>query len=320
MKRALILALLAFTTPASAAVDNDPSAAACTVKGKQSIQEPLFAGATGGTPLLTLSGHEREIEAYELPGDAHTGRIRVRAKRNVPGIRVDGYIPGKNVTFSATKDQVVITDHVWIRAGAYLRVFQSATSLDAEPMHSPIGNVRTRLACSELRFGLSASPATTKANGWFYFKQKSTPLLDGPGGKPVFTVSLLVDRTSLRVASLKTQGTFHEIEIFDDVKVSGWVRAVDLEPEKAGDYGAIGGLGLTGVGTSGSSAPVRIAKQDVEIYLAPNSAGQSVGVLEKGARVWAAPVTNGFSTITFVERDAVPPDGKQFHVLTSAVQ
>ncbi len=319
MKRTLAIAALLVTTRARAAVDVDPASTACTVKGKTSIATQLYAGPVGGTPLVTLSAHERIVEALELPADTQSGRVHVRARRDVPGLRVDGYIAGKVLTFSASKDQVVVTDHVWIRGGAALKLFQGASDLEGEPLNAPIAHARTRIACGELRFGTFSASATSKASDWYFFRQKSTPLFDAPGGKVIFTVTLNVGTHGVSVGSVKKQGAFHEIVVDDAVRLAGWVRAADLEPDKE-DYGAVGGLGLSGTGTSGSSMPIRTAKQDVEVYLGPSSTGPAVGVLEKGAKVYATPVANGFSTITFVDRDAVAPDGKQLHVLTTAVQ
>lgn len=318
MKRLLaIAALVLHAAPSHAANDTGPVSVACAVKGKAALPEKLFASASGGTHLLTLSTHERTIEVTELPTDTATGRLRIRAVRDVPGIRVDGYVAAKAVTFSATTVQTVISDHVWIRAGASLRLFQSATDLQAEPIGSPIAHVRAQVACGELRLGTFGSAVLPKTNDWYYFKANKTPLLDGPGGKPVFSIELLVDRTSVSVGSLKKQGVYQQIELSDVVRVVGWVRAADLEP--VNDGGSAHGLGLLGTSGYGSSQTVRTAKLDSEIYLGPGTTGPMVGVLEKGARVYASAVANGYSTITFVDRDALPPDGKQFHVLTSSV-
>lgn len=319
MKRTLAIAALLVTTRGRAAVDVGPASAACTVKGKTVVATQLFEGPIGGAPLATLSNHERIVEVVELPADSLTGRARVRARRDVPGLRVDGYVAGKALTLSAGKNQVVVTDHVWIRGGAALRLFQSANDLEGEPLNAPIANVRTRIACGDLRFGTSWSSAPTKGADWYFFRKKTTPLFDVPGGEVIFTVTLNANTHNVSVGSITKQGAFHQIVVDDTVRLEGWVRAADLEPDKD-DYGAVGGLGLSGIGTSGSSMPIRTAKQDIEIYLAPSATGPAVGVLEKGAKVYATPVANGFSTITFVDRDAVAPDGKQLHVLTTAVQ
>jgi hypothetical protein len=201
-----------------------------------------------------------------------------------------------------------------------LKLYQSATDLQGEPEHTPIANVRTRIECSELRFGGFGSAVEPKKNR-YYFKQKTTQLFDSAGGKLVFTINLIVDPDSLVIASTKQQGAFHLIELNDDVKVTGWVRGSDIVAEKPDNGELVGGLGMLGTSGGGYGASsVKTVKLDTDVYLAPNANGASVGVLEKGAQVLAHPVANGFSTITLLARDAVPPDGKEFHVLTSAVQ
>jgi hypothetical protein len=322
MKR-IVLALMMVSAPASAAVDNDPAASMCVVKGKASIGGPLFGTSGGGTPLLTLSSSERLVEAYELPADPVLGRTRIRARRTVPGIRVDGYIAAKSLTYSVTKEQVVVSDHVWIAPGASLKLFQSATDLQGEPWSSSIANVRTRIACEDLHFGLSGYVAGPKLPR-FYFKHKTTQLYDAPGGKLVFTINLLGNPEYQAIGSVKKEGAFHLIEMHDDVKVVGWVRAIDIEaekPEPGGSMlGALSGIGGLGGDYAAAANAIKTVKFDTDVYLAPNTTGPSVGVLEKGAQVLVHPVANGFSTITLFSRDVLPPDGKEFHVLTSAVQ
>lgn len=321
MKRALAISvLLSVASPARALVDNDPATIACSMKGKTTIAAPLFLTASGGSAVLTLSNHERTVEVSELPADAASGRLRVRARRDVPGVRVDGYIAGRALTISSRKEISIVPGHVSLRAGASLRLFQSASDLQGEVWDPPIAHARGRVECGELQLGTTSGGGSgVKAEGYYFFRNKSTSLLDAPGGKTIFTVELLWDRKTVHLTSIKQQGAFLRVDYSGEVKLNGWVRAADLE-EQAGELGALGGLAGMGTGGWGSSAPVRAAKYDTEIYLGPSATGPAIAILEKGARVWATPVANGFSTIRIIDRDALPPDGKDFHVLTTAVQ
>jgi hypothetical protein len=290
--------------------------ALCTIVGKAKMYVPVYSAASGGTVLLNASNHERNIRANELPADTATGRIRVRASRDVPGIRIDGYVASKTFTFSAAADQPVVPDHVWLRSGASLRLYQSTSALEGDAFASPLAHTRTRIECADLRFG--TTPAGPQPKGErVLFRTNSTPLFASPAGKQVFTIDILPNE-DVTVFAVKTQGVFRKIEVAEDVKVSGWVRAADLDT-----FGAGPGYG-TGTGTLGGSYAKKIqtehlAKYDTEIYLGPGTSGPVVGILEKNAHVYQTPVANGYSTFTFVERDAQPPDGKEFHVLTSAL-
>lgn len=316
MKRVLLLGLLMFSHRASASVDATTSPATCTVKGKVQMPVPVWSAPIGGVQLLQLAYQDRNVEAFDFPTDSSIGRVHTRSSRDVPGLRVDGWVYAKTLTFSAARDQPVIVNHVWLTAGASLRLYQTPNALEGDAYNSPMANTRTRIDCADLRFGGSGTPAPPKGE-LMYFKNKSTKLLDGPAGKPVFTIDLL--RDTVDVVSVKTQGLFRSIEVVDVVKVSGWVANADLVTQPSGDYA--GSLGLSGVGTYGNpSKPSFVAKYDTEVYLDGNGTGPVAAILEKDARVFATPVANGYSTITLYNHDASPPDNKSFYVLTSALQ
>lgn len=292
-----------------------PSNAQCTIRGREKMQVPVYSAANGGALLLNASGHERTIQASDLPADSATGRIRVRAVRDVPGIRIDGYVASKTFSFSATKDQPVVADHVWLRSGAALRLYQSPGVLEGDAFDSPLAHTRTRIECGDLRFGTAGAGPLPKGER-VLFRGKTIPLFDSPAGKQVFTLDLTSDA---RVFALKTQGAFRKIEVAEDVKVIGWVHSADLDTYGAsGNYGVGSGGGTIGYGKK--IQPEDVAKYDTEIYLGPDTNGPVVGILEKNAHVYQTPVANGYSTFEFVDHDATPPDGKRFHVLTSALQ
>jgi hypothetical protein len=319
MKRLLLVAPLLFAPRANASVDASAPSPSCTVKGKLKMAVPVYAAGTGNVELLTFSNLERNVETLEFPKDTATGRIRTRSSRDVPGLRVDGWVAGKTFTFSTTKDQPVVTNHVWLTAGASLRLFQTPKALEGDAFESPFASTRARVECSDLKFGTAALPSKPKGS-WLYFKNKTTKLLDSPAGKPVFTLQLQVELDAVDVIVTKTQGTFSQIEIVDVVKVSGWVASSDLKDQPYAGGGGIGALGGGGIGTVVSKQPTYTAKFDTDVYLAPSAGGQVAATLEKDAQVYATPVANGYSQITLVNRDAYPPDGKSFYVQSTALQ
>jgi hypothetical protein len=318
MKRLLLVTPLLFAPRVSASVDASAAPPTCTVKGKLKMPVPVYSAGTGGVELLTLAGHERNVETIEFPKDTATGRIRTRSSRDVPGLRVDGWVAGKTFAFSATKDQAVVANHVWLTAGASLRLFQTPKALEGDAFASPFANTRARVECSDLKFGTASLPSKPKGS-WVYFKNKTTKLLDSPAGKPVFTIQLQVELDAVDVIVTKTQGTFSQIEVVDAVKLSGWVASSELKDQPNAVGGGIGSIGTGTVGTSSSKQPTYTAKYDTEVYLAPTAGGQIAATLEKDAVVYATPVANGFSQISLVNRDAYPPDGKSFYVQATAL-
>jgi hypothetical protein len=143
MKRALTLLLLCVSPAARATVD-PPMPATCTVKGKLRKRVEVYSAATAGTQLLTTHFmYDRNYEIYEFPGDTKTGRVHARSSRDVPGLRIDGFIAAEDFLFTAAKDQPVIVDHVWLAAGASLRLFATKNGLEADAIGSPFANTRT---------------------------------------------------------------------------------------------------------------------------------------------------------------------------------
>ena len=321
MKRHLGIAIVAITVDyasvSHATGGLDLASAQCTIKGRAKLAVPVYSAPNGGVQLLSVSGHERNVLASDLPPDTASGRIHVRASRDVPGLRIDGYVASKTFTFSAAKDQAVVANHVWLRAGASLRLYQSLTALDGDAFGSPIANTRTRVDCADLRFGETSAAPTPKGEKML-LHAKATPLLDGPAGKQVFLIDAHGGHDLIVYAS-KTQGVFRKIDFAEDVKFVGWVRAADLDTFGAGPLYGIGGLGGSG-DYANKVQTTYTAKYDTEVYLSAGTSGPVAAVLEQGAVVYQHPISNGYSTITLYDHDASPPDGKDFHVLTSALQ
>jgi hypothetical protein len=321
MKRALTLLLLCVIPEARAAVD-PPTPATCTVKGKLRKRVEVYSAATAGTQLLTTHFlYDRNYEIYEFPGDTKTGRVHARSSRDVPGLRIDGFIAAEDFLFTAAKDQPVIVDHVWLAAGASLRLFATKNALEADAMGSPFANTRTHVECADLRLGRSGPTALAAKGSTVVFKSKTVKLLDAAGGKLVFTLKLLDEPSSLRITSTQTQGAFQKIEVGAPVRVSGWVASGDLDaPPTAQGMSDIG----TGGGTAGTFGkmmkPSKAAKHDTEVYLSASTTGPVAAILEKDARVFPSYAEGGFSKIKLVDNDASPPDGKDFYVSASALQ
>jgi hypothetical protein len=319
MKRAffaLVFALLA----ADARAANDPSQPACKLQSKQKLSTFVYSAPEKGIELAQLQYFEWSVELLDFPADSLTGRVRMRARRDVPSIRVDAWVSAGAFAYYAQRDLPVVVDHVSIASSARLRLFHpEAAVFDAEPEFPTFEKTRAPIACGDI--GLSLPKSSPKAQSGapreVVLKSSSVPLFDGPTGKVVFTLVPLPKSGPVSLDGFEKSGGFEHVRFDGDVRIDGWVRSSDLRAPNKDDAYGLGGLGMSGTGGGyGSSAKQWSARVDTEIRLGKETNAPVVGILEKGARVW---ITKGsdWSEIRMVDSAAIPPKGKLFYVRTS---
>lgn len=297
----------------------------CTINGKLAFSTALYSAASGGAQLANLGWTVRKVDVSELPADSATGRAKIDTRRDTPSIHFVGWAAADTLQLRSKADVAVITDHVWIRSGAPLRVRQpSPGNFVIEPRNPNFGKLSAPLTCSDLALGTDGPvPAPTSPSKEFLFKGKSTPLYDAPGGKQIFTLEPTAPLKDFIVEIRESQGAWHHFKFVANEKVDGWLSAKDLVPHKPDDDNefGMGGLGLSGLGGGDGPFPKNmVAAKDTTVWLEASKSGVVVGTLEKGAKVRALPAAPGFSTITLWDFDAHPPAGKSFHVLTSELK
>lgn len=324
-RRALLaLALLSVTASADRARASADAVASskCALQGKVAFSGAVYSEPTGGVQLAMLLWSPRRVEVSDLPADTAKGRAHVELRRDQPGIRVTGWMPGDSLPLTAKSELVVAADHVFIRAGHPLRVLQPHPGdWFAEPKYPSFAKVRAPLACADLALAATTSaPTDPRPSKPFFFKSKNTPLYDKPGGKVVFGLELLGATDTYQLEVRETKGAWHHFESGGAERIDGWVRAQDLVAPKEDDggdmLGALGGLGLSGMGGTGPAPVPMTALRDSNVYLDTAKSGVVAGVLEKGAKVRAKPAAPGFSVVTLVEYDVAAPPGKSFFVLS----
>ncbi|MGZ3478370.1 MAG: hypothetical protein ACXVCJ_27980, partial [Polyangiales bacterium] len=272
-----------------------------------------------GLELAQLQHFDWLVEVLEFPADTVTGRVRVRARREVPSIRVDAWVSASTFTYWAQRELPVVVDHVAIASGTTLRLFHpDAAVLDAEPRYATFEKTRAPVACGDI--ALSAPKSTPKAQKAapreVVLKSPSVPLYDAANGKLVFTLVQVKKNELVSFDAFEKASGFERVHYDGDVRIDGWVRSSDVRAPDPGDLYGLGGLGLSGTGGGyGSSAPKWAAKVDTEIRLGTDAKAPVVGLLEKGARVW---ITKGpdWSEIRLVDAAAMPPKDKHFFVRT----
>jgi hypothetical protein len=317
MKRLLLaIAVSLFAHGAGAA--NDPAKPACKVSGKKSMSIFIHSAPEKGEDLAQLQYGEWWIDIVDFPADSQHGRLRMRARRDHPSIRVDAWVSGAEIDFYAQRDLPIIVDHVSISVNARLRLYHpEAAVFDGEPWSPTFEKTRTPIACDDIGFSQVKVPIKPAGKGRdVLLKAASAPLFDSPTGKIVFTLVHVEPYPTPLEAFEKANGMEH-VRYDGDVHVDGWVRSSDLRDPKPEDNYGLGGLGLTGTGGGyGSSAKAWTARVDTEIHLGKDAKAPLVGILEKGARVW---ITKGsdWSEIRMVDSAALPPKGKSFYVRTA---
>lgn len=321
VRRSLFAAALLLTVDSASASVDVTSTSGCALQGKISFSTSVWAASTGGVQLASLYYAERRVELTELPTDSTYGRARVEIRREVvPSIRVVGWAPADGLQLTIRNDAVVVPDHVWVRRGAAVHLTQPKPGeFSVEPRYATFGKVRANVSCGDLALGFEPAPASPTTPATTHrFKGKSTALFDAPNGKQVFTLDLLGSPSSFDVEIRETKGAWLHFQFASGEKIDGWLRAKDLvqpKEEESDAYGALGGLGLSGIGAK--STPVAmVATKDTAVYLDTAKSATVAGTLEKGAKVRAWPAAPGFTMITTWDNDIAPPPGKSFFVLT----
>lgn len=318
--RRLLLAVAVTVFAPTAGAANDPMQPACKLLSKQRMSFTIYSAPEKGQPLADLHHQEWSLELLDFPADSATGRLRVRARRDVPSIRVDAWVPASTFTFYAQRDLPVVVDHVTIVASAPLRLFHpEAAVFDAEPAYPTFEKTRTPIACGDIAptmpKGVIKAPKVAGRD--VVLKSSVVPLFDGPTGKIVFTLVPL--HKAVAMEGFEKSLGFEHVRFEGDVRIDGWVRSTDLRPPDPNDWGGVGGLGLTGGSGYGSSAKQWTARVDTEIRLGKDAGAPLVGILEKSARVWITKSAD-WSEIRLVDGAAMAPKGKQFYVRTQDLE
>ncbi len=315
MKRALALLLasaLAEGREAHASVD---VGTACVVRGKSTIGPIVYAGPTGDVQLLSLAYLERSVELSELPPDTIAGRMHLRAHRDVPGLRADGWVSGKDAPLFAAREIPIVASVVALNPGVTLRVLTEKSSvMRAEPRYPTFARTRAVISCDDLTIDkkVKASPSPPSTKSWI-IKNKVAALYATPTGAAVFQLEPLPYDYAIELAGYETVSGFQHVRWNADVHVDGWIKSSDLRAPAPDESGGLGGLmgGMSGSSGSPSVPKYALASVDTDVFLAP-SPGLRAAILEKGAKVRVWKMVDGWAEMAIP--DAWAPFGKAFHV------
>lgn len=321
-RRALLATALLLTVDSARASVDALATSGCAISGKVTLSTTVFSAALGGVALAQLNYVPRKFELTELPSDSSKGRAHVDARTDTPSIHVVGYAPADAFPIANKVDVTVVAGHVVIRNGSALRILQPQPGdFVVEPKFPSFAKVRGAIACSDLVLGTNYTGVPDSSPGKdYHFKTKTTALYDAPFGKSIFSLELLGTTASYVVEIHESKGAWHHFQSTGPEKIDGWLRAQDLVPLKEDEdsvFGALGGLGLSGIGGTKPAPLPMIALRDSGVFLDTAKTATVAGVLEKGAKVRALPAAPGFSLITTWDNEVSAPAGKSFYVLTA---
>jgi hypothetical protein len=246
------------------------------------------------------------------------GRAYVRAES--AGVSVVGYAPGEHEDFVLRHDAVAIEGHVWLDAGAGVRVQHAkggkadvALSRDLPGTDAFVANV----ACDELAWSRPGprppGPPAPASSRDVRPKGRSLSLHLTPGGTGRTLTSRTHDPLPLSLAVQEERGRFARV-LFetDDARFDVWVPLGQVESGGAGaamDFGSCGGIADHGA--------LRLADLPAEAHprvgATPGSALERAGVtIAAGTRLILGEERDGMVAVTAFGSSIWAPDGQSF--------
>jgi hypothetical protein len=295
---------------------------ACEVKGTPLMAKgaTLWANAQASSLLGTFAGQPIGMMTSSFSA---AGRVKVRTSG---GVRIDGFVEGKELPLFTAGDVAVVPGHVWIATGQ--RVSFTATgaglSIEAPPTGPVAQGLRASSPCSSLSLDKRARPAwDVPGFGRGYLpKRESLELRDQPGGAIIQTLHLS-QPSAMLLWSTETRDGYVHVEYHEDLVLDAWIAEGDLNALKVGE--TMDRLappstvtGSARLALAGQPLIVR-AQKEVPLRLSTKAEAQPIGFIEAGGEVYVTETMLGWSAVLPRGLNFLPPDGHSFWVPASEV-
>lgn len=312
----------AASTASSATARPAPPSYACEVKGTPLMAKgaSLWGNSDASTLVGSFAGQPIGVVATSF---SPAGRVKVRTSG---GIRIDGFIDGKDLPLYTSAEVPVVAGHVWIATGQKVSFTASASGLTVEaPPSGPLSQaLRASSPCSSLSLDKHQRPAwDVPGFGRGYLpKRESLDVYDQPGGGVVQTLHLSQPGAML-LWSTETRDGYVHVEYHEDLVLDAWVASADVTALKVGETmdrlappSTMTGSARLALG--GQTLIVR-AQKDVPLRLSTKEGATPVGFIEAGGEVYVTETVLGWSAVLPRALNVLPPDGHSFWVPASEV-
>jgi hypothetical protein len=280
----------------------------------------LWSNAQASSLLGTFAGQPIGMAASSF---SSTGRVKVRTSG---GLRIDGFVDGKDLPLFTSADVAVVPGHVWIATGQRVTFTATASGLTIEaPPTGPFAQgLRANSPCSSLSLDKHPRPSwDVPGFGRGYLpKRESLDLRDQPGGAVIQTLHLGQPGAMLLWSTEARDGYVH-VEYHEDVVLDAWIASSDLNALKVGETmdrlaPPATVTGSARLSLAGQPLIVR-AQKDVPLRLATKAEAPPIGFIEAGGEVYVTETVLGWSAVLPRGLNVLPPEGHSFWVPAAEV-
>jgi hypothetical protein len=295
---------------------------ACEIKGTPLMAKGanLWANTQATSLLGTFAGQPIGMSASSF---STTGKVKVRTSG---GLRLDGFVEGKDLPLFTAAEVAVVPGHLWIATGQRVTFTANVSGLTIDaPATGPLAQgLRASSPCSSLSLDRRSRPAwDVPGFGRGYLpKHESLDLRDQPGGAIIHTLHLSQPGAML-LWSTETRDGYVHVEYHEDLVVDAWIASSDLNALKVGE--TMDRLappstvtGSARLALAGQPTIVR-AQKDVALRLSTKPEAPPIGYIEAGGEVYVTETMLGWSSVLPRGLNVLPPEGHSFWVPASEV-
>ncbi len=281
----------------------------------------LWQNAQGNPAVASFGGQPVPMTAFEWPGSAGAGRIRVRT---AGGLRIEGWIDAGQLPLFTSAEVPIVPGHLWLAPGQRVHFSGASNGLAVEAsLAGPVTQTfRATSPCSSFALDKRPRPAwDVPGNGRCYLPRgASLDLRDRPGGS---VIHALQTGSGLLLWSTESQGGYVHVVYHEDLVIDAWAAASDVVALKQGETmdrlaPPSTATGSARLSMTGQPTVVRAVK-DVPLRLTTQEAGKPVGFIEAGSEVYLVETVLGWTSVLPRALHILPPGDHSFWVPSSEV-
>jgi hypothetical protein len=284
------------------------------------------------TPIARFTGAPTHVAIHAIGNleDGRNVRVTIRTPASGPALVLRGWIRVDDVSFYTRREIPVAGDHVAIAATRRVRILEArGRTLRVEPLHTVFRGLSADVDCDAIdaRDMATASATTSTRGSRPMHIMRDVAVLHDAAGRPV--LELRAEDRRPTIDALEARAGMVRVRHANGVRVDGWMREEDLAPGEGAECDHCQGGGE--VVDTDDLCPWRapadrdlddgcpdldpehgpfVALREVSVRSGPSAEAPEIGLLERGAQVYAFEAQAGARRIAPASGEVRSPGGE----------